>query len=754
MDSNDLQPLSPRALRDLAHRRLRQGLTDVSSYTATYTQSLVSELELHQEELRIQNEELQRARDRLEIAREIAQTRYRDLFERAPMGYLLLDAKGRIQEANRAANTLLAPGTDLAGHDLSAFVAAESQDALHLHRRALAAMETPQAVDLALAGDESALRMVRMESVAEPAEEPGAARFRCALMDITERRRVEDQLRIAARVYKDAGDAIVVMDPAGRIQSVNRAYTRITGHIENDALGRSLNSLVKTDHHGQVSYQEIWETLNERGFWQGEIWDRRKSGEVFPAWLTLNRLDDDQEKPRNIVAVFSDISKIKDSQRKIEYLASHDVLTGLPNRSLFQDRAQQALAQARRSGSQMALMFLDLDHFKDINDTLGHEMGDALLVQVAAKLREWVRDVDTVARIGGDEFTVVFSDCDARKTGLIAQHLVDRLAGTFEVRGRHLRISASAGLALYPGDGDDVDTLCQAADMAMYRAKESGRNRLRLYELGLHERLLEDRALEEALRRALTHQELRLMYQPQFDASDPERLVGAEALLRWEDPEKGAISPVRFIPIAERSDLITELGQRVVALLCEQVGAWRAAGLAPPPISFNVSPKTFRGGQFTSELFEAMARHGVMADQLQVEFTESALTEHSDIVSQEIHRLHAKGIALAIDDFGTGYSSLANLKRLPLTELKIDKSFVDGLGDNEYDEAIGRASLAMAQAFGLRVVAEGVESQAQLAWLQAHACDRIQGHFLSCPLEASAFQAMLRDIQNSTGGQA
>nr|WP_276316706.1 EAL domain-containing protein [Halomonas flagellata] len=565
-------------------------------------------------------------------------------------------------------------------------------------------------------------------------------------MDITERRRVEDQLRIAGRVYEDAGDAIVVMDPTGRIQSVNKAYIRITGYVENDALGTSLNSLVKTDHHGQASYKEIWENLNKRGFWQGEIWDRRKSGEEFPAWLTLNRLDDDQEKPRNLVAVFSDISQIKASQRKIEYLASHDVLTGLPNRSLFQDRAYQALVQARRNGSQMALMFLDLDHFKDINDTLGHEMGDALLVQVAAQLREWLRDVDTVARIGGDEFTVVFTDCDVRKTGLIAQHLVDRLAGTFEVRGSHLRCTASAGLALYPGDGDDVDTLCQAADMAMCLAKESGRNRLRLYESGLQERLLEDRALGEALRRALTHEELRLVYQPQFDASDPDRLVGAEALLRWEDPEKGEISPVRFIPIAERTDLITELGQRVVALLCEQVGAWRAAGLVPPPISLNVSPKDFRGGQFTSELFRSMARHGVTADQLQVELTESTLTEHSDIVSQEIQRLHAKGIELAIDDFGTGFSSLVNLKRLPLAELKIDKSFVDGLGDNEHDEAIGRASLAMAQAFGLRTVAEGVESQEQLAWLQAHACDRIQGLLLSRPLEANAFQAMLCDI--------
>jgi len=226
--------------------------------------------------------------------------------------------------------------------------------------------------------------------------------------------------------------------------------------------------------------------------------------------------------------------------------------------------------------------------------------------------------------------------------------------------------------------------------------------------------------------------------------------VGAEALLRWEDPEKGAISPGRFIPIAERSDLITELGQRVVALLCEQVGAWRAAGFVPPPISFNVSPKDFRGGQFVSELFRSMARYGVTAEQLQVEFTESALTEHSDIVSQEIHRLHAEGIDLAIDDFGTGYSSLVNLKRLPLAELKIDKSFVDGLGDNEHDEAIGRASLAMAQALGLRTVAEGVETQSQLAWLQAHGCDRIQGFLLAHPQEAEDFRARLRNADSTS----
>lgn len=744
MDHNNPQPLTAEALREAARNSLSQGLTDVSNWAGADIQSLVSELELHQEELRIQNEELQQTRDRLENAREIAQSAYRDLFEQAPMGYLLLDSKGRIQEANLAATRLLAPGTDLTGQLLSSFVATESQDALHLHRRALATTRRHNAVDLTLARNEETPLTVRLESVVESTFDADTARFRCALIDITERRRTEDQLRVAARVFDKIGEAIVVMDPSGCIQSINKAFTAITGYTESDALGMIMSGLVKSERQGHAFNKKMWESLNHRGFWQGEIWDRRKNGEIYPEWLTINRIDDDEGQPRNLVAVFSDISQIKDSQRKIEYLASHDPLTGLPNRSLFRDRVQQAIAQAQNNSGQAALLFLDLDHFKDINDTLGHEVGDELLVQVASQLREWVRDVDTVARIGGDEFTVVLTECDTEEAGFIAQRLVTGLAGTFNVRGRHLRVTASAGLALYPQDGEDVDTLSQAADMAMYRAKEEGRNRLRLYKSELHQQLLDDSAIEEALRRALTNGELRLLYHPQFDANDPKRLLGAEALLRWDNREKGAISPERFIPIAERSDLITELGWRVQELLCQDIQTWQAQGLKPPVISFNVSPKAFREGKFAFRLREIMARYGISPGQLQVEFTEGTLTERSDIVHHEIRELHEGGIELSIDDFGTGYSCLINLKRLPLSELKIDKSFVDGLGENEHDEAIARATLSMAQAFGLRTVAEGVETQSQLDWLQAHGCNRVQGFLLAYPLESGDFQNMLR----------
>ncbi|ABM62479.1 putative bifunctional diguanylate cyclase/phosphodiesterase [Halorhodospira halophila] len=743
MGEDERRTLSPEALREAARRRLERRVTDVSDWSRADTQSLVAELELHQQELRIQNEELQQARDRLETALD----RYHDLFQRAPVGYLLLDDEGRIWEANRAAADLLAPGGDLTGQLLSDFVAVDAQDALYLHWRALTAARAPQAVELTLAWAEGASCAVRMESSVEPTADRSPCRFRCALMDITERRRSEEQLRIAARVFEDAGDAIVVTDPDGHVQTINNAFTRITGYTEGEALGNTVCALLDSGRHSEAFHKEKQESLDRSGYWQGEIWHRRKGGELYPEWLTINRIDDATGQPQHFVAVFSDITQLKDAHSRSEYLANHDPLTGLPNRSLFQDRLQQAIAQTQRHEGQVGLMFLDLDHFKTINDTLGHEVGDELLVQVAERLGELVRDVDTVARIGGDEFTVVLTDCDPEEVGSIAQRLVEGLGGTFVVDGRELQATPSAGLALYPRDGEDVHTLCKAADMAMYRAKEDGRNRLRLCESGLHQRLLKDTALEEALRRALTQGELRLVYQPQFDASDPGRVVGAEALLRWHDPASGPISPGRFIPIAERSDLILELDRRVEELLCEQLNTWSAGHAPPAPISFNVSAKSFRQGHWTKRLFRILSRYGVAAEQLQVEFAEGTLSERAGVVPEEIRRLHEGGIALAIDDFGTGFTSLVNLKQLPLAELKIDQSFVAGLGQDEDAEAIVRASLAVAEAMGLRTVAEGVETQRQLTWLQEQGCQRIQGSLLSAPLEAEDFEALIRGTQ-------
>ncbi|MDR5899216.1 EAL domain-containing protein [Halomonas vilamensis] len=734
----------PTTLRKMARRRLKRQLTDISHWPYERTQSFVSKLEVQGEELKIRNEHLLLAKTRVDIARDIAQYRYRDLFENALVGYLILDSEGCIQEANRAAVVLLeTTKSAVIGQPFSTFVAASFQEALHHFCLVLITTQVAQTIELKLTKNGAITSTVIIEGVVEPNATYGDYRVRCALIDITERKGAEDKLRIADRVYESIADAVVITDPTGYIKTVNQAFTRITGYSESDTAGVILSNLVKPRRSGKTFYQEVRSSIDNDGFWQGEISSRRKSGEIFAGWLTAYRLDDDQNQPLSIVIIFSDISQLKSAQRKNEYLTSYDPLTGLPNRRLFQERLQQAILQARYDARQVALLVLCPDFFQKINDTFNHEVGDAVLVQMASKLAKLVRKIDTTARLGGDQFAVILNDITSEEAGFISRRLVMEVADAVEIQQKKQRITLSAGMALYPQDGEDAYSLYQAASIAMRRAQEEGRNQLRLYESALHRRLLEESAIEEGLYRALANEELRLVYQPQFDAHNPERLVGAEALLRWQDPEKGAISPGQFIPIAERSTLISALTWRVITLLCRQVNAWQSDGLKVPQISFNVSPLDFKEKSFAATLFQMMDQHGVTADQLKIELTESALTEYSDLVQKEIHSLHAYGIDLSIDDFGTGYSSLSNLKWLPLTELKIDKSFVDGLGANAHDNAIAGASLAMAQALGLRTVAEGVENAQQLAWLQANGCDRIQGFLLSRPLEVQDFQNLL-----------
>ncbi|MCX8086836.1 MAG: EAL domain-containing protein [Rhodocyclaceae bacterium] len=559
--------------------------------------------------------------------------------------------------------------------------------------------------------------------------------------DITAIRRAEEQMRITARVFDQAGEAIVVTDAAAVIQTVNAAFTQITGYTASEAIGQR-TTLLKSGRHSAEFYQAMWQALRDNGFWQGEIWNKRKNGEIYPEWLTINRICNEAGEVEHYVAVFSDITQIKDSQRKAEYLATHDPLTGLPNRALFHDRLRHALAQARRHKSRVALLFIDLDNFKTINDTLGHDIGDELLKQAADRLREVVRDVDTVARLGGDEFTAILSDCTAEVADRVARRIIDDLSASFEIAGRALFVSASIGVAFYPDDGTDSTSLVRAADAAMYRAKEQGRNRVEFFKPDLQVRLLKRAALEGALREALRAKRLRLVFQPKFAIAD-RRLMGAEALLRWRDPELGEISPGEFIPVAETSGLILEIGRHVENLLLEQMAAWQQMGLRLPRIAFNVSPRAMREPDFASQLIEKIRAAGLPQDRVQIEITEGALLENSSRVTSNLAELDQAGLRIAIDDFGTGYSSLAYLKRLPIDELKIDKSFVDGLGQDKEDEAIARAVLGLAQALDLETVAEGVETDRQLAWLAQYGCDLAQGYLLSKPLEVEAFEDLI-----------
>ncbi len=564
--------------------------------------------------------------------------------------------------------------------------------------------------------------------------------------DISARREAEDQLRITAKVFDHAGEAIVVTDPSGVIQTTNRAFTGITGYSLPEAKGRAIGDLVRSGRHSKDFYQTMWDSLTEHGFWQGEIWNRRKDGEVYPEWLTINRVDNEDGAIEHYVAVFSDITDIKNAQRKAEYLAAHDALTGLPNRTLLQDRLRHALAQARRKNERVALMFIDLDNFKDINDTLGHDVGDELLKQVANRLQQVMRDIDTVARLGGDEFTAILSECNEQMAHLVARRIIDELCASFNIHDRQLFVSASVGVAFYPEDGKDSVALLKAADSAMYRAKELGRNRVEFFLPDLHVRLLRRATMESALRAALNQNRLRLVFQPKFSAGKNRQLLGAEALLRWRDPELGDIPPGEFIPISEACGLIVEVTRKVQELLFSHLAIWLKLGLNPPTIAFNCSPRIMREAGAGAEIIRMAKDMDIPPALLGVEITEDALLESSSAVIDNLAELHGHGIQISVDDFGTGYSSLSYLKRLPISELKIDKSFVDGLGQDSDDEGITMAILSLTSTLNLRSVAEGVETEVQRIWLEKHGCDALQGYFLARPMEAAAFEDLLATI--------
>ncbi|EWC42309.1 hypothetical protein B597_004820 [Stutzerimonas stutzeri KOS6] len=562
--------------------------------------------------------------------------------------------------------------------------------------------------------------------------------------DITAHKISERQLRISAKVFEQAGEAIVVTDRHMVIRSINSAFTRITGYSAEEAIGCQIDALLDSGENPQELYQSMWSGLENRSFWQGELTNRRKDGALFSEWLTINRIHESAND--YYVAVFSDITRIKESQAKAEYLATHDALTGLPNRSLFQDRLDLAIAQARRSNGIAALMFMDLDNFKGINDTLGHDIGDQLLVEVSRRLSSLMREVDTVARLGGDEFTVVLTDIDFAGTERVAERIIQALRQPIEVGSRNLYVTGSIGLAFYPDDGETSTTLIKAADTAMYRAKHNGRNGFELFKPELHAQLQRQSNLEAALREALRECHLRLVFQPKFTTEAPRRMIGAEALLRWTHPEMGVVSPADFIPAAETGGLIKEVDRKVIQLAVQALAYWQGNELDPVPVAVNISARSIQDDHFPDMLAKRLHQYRVPATLVQVEITEGTLLERTSTALGNIQRLKEMGVRLSIDDFGTGYSSLSYLKRLPLAELKIDKTFVDGLGGKDKsDEAIAKAILAMAAALNLLTVAEGVETEGQLQWLSDNGCDYIQGYLCSRPLEYLDFTEKLKN---------
>lgn len=560
--------------------------------------------------------------------------------------------------------------------------------------------------------------------------------------DITAKKRNEEKLRLAATIIATTAEGVVITDAGGTILSVNRAFTEITGYAEEDVLGRNPR-ILRSERHEPDFYQALWKSLKEAGIWQGEIWNRRRNGEAFPEWQTITAIRDDAGHTTHYVSVFSDISSLKQSQGELERLAHFDPLTELPNRMLFQDRLNHAIDRAQRYGHMIAVLLLDLDGFKTVNDSLGHPVGDRLLQEVAGRLKSCIRVEDTVARLGGDEFALILANM---REGSDAVEVVRKILSTIqipvELYGHGARVTASIGIAVYPADGEGVTDLVRNADAAMYSAKEAGRNGYRFYQSSMTLRAQERLSQERALRRGIENGEFEVWFQPQLGLRDG-RITGAEALVRWRDPERGLIAPDQFIPLAERTGLIVDIGAQVLQRVCGHARQWLDAGLDFGRLAINVAAPQIERHDFAGLLATALAQTGVPPHRIEIEITESLLMENPAHARETLLAIQALGVTTAIDDFGTGYSSLASLKQLPIDNLKIDRTFIKDLPRDPNDIAITRAVVSMAHSLGFTVIAEGIETEDQERFLKEEGCDEGQGYLYSRPLPAREFEAWL-----------
>jgi diguanylate cyclase (GGDEF)-like protein/PAS domain S-box-containing protein len=549
--------------------------------------------------------------------------------------------------------------------------------------------------------------------------------------DITARKEAEEKLRLSATVLEHIADGVMVIDAGGAIVAVNPAFTQITGYTEAEALGRD-RTLTRSGRHDTAFYQALWDDLQSTGFWRGEIWNLRKNGEVYLEWLTVSAVRDNKGAISHYVGVFSDITLVKESQEKLDHLAHHDALTQLPNRLLFHDRLHHALQRAARENEQLALLFIDLDRFKNVNDTLGHHIGDELLQQVATALQDKLREGDTLARLGGDEFIVLLENVDGQYgASLVAEKLVGMFEQPFMVAGHELFVTCSVGISLYPTDAMDLNMLIRNADVAMYQAKARGRNGYRFYAPSMTGEGVERLRLETYLRRSLEKEEMFLNYQPQVEI-DTGRLIGVEALVRWNHPDLGLVPPSRFISLAEDTGYINQLGKWVLIQACHQMVRWQEAGLHVPKMAVNLSARQFERGSIATMVGDVLRETGLEPHRLQLEVTESVIMNTGDALVF-INDLHSIGVGLAIDDFGTGYSSLAYLKQMPVQTLKIDRSFIKDISTDVNDEAIAIAIIQLGKSMNLSVIAEGVETGEQAAFLLRHGCNLAQGYFYSRP---------------------
>ncbi len=559
---------------------------------------------------------------------------------------------------------------------------------------------------------------------------------------VLDRNKSEASVRLFEKVFEGSEEGIMITDPNKFILSVNNTFTKILGYTLEDLQGQT-PKMLSSGQHDEHFYANMWKSINTFGLWRGEIWNRRKNGEIFPEWLSISAVYDQNGNLSHYIGILSDISDIKTAEEQIQFLSSHDALTGLPNLMLFKDRLDHTFKIANSNGRKVALLNIDIDNFQLINDSLGHTIADKLLCDLAKRLSQGITDTDTLCRHGGDEFLLALTNmADIESIRSSVDQIFEQISQPILLTQSPISLSSSIGIALYPDDGDNFDTLLKQANVAMQQAKKNGRNTYHYYTEKLNSNSLEFLHFSHGLRNAIKHEHFVLHYQPQYDLNSG-TLIGAEALIRWQHPEEGLIFPGRFIDIAEKTGLIVEIGEWVLKEACRQAVAWQRAGYPPMVMAVNVSVLQLRRGNIKALIQNILRETGLAAEFLEIELTESILLDSIDQTLIMLKELKDLGIKLAIDDFGTGYSSLAYLKKFRIDKLKIDQSFVRDIANNPNDAAIILAIVQMAHALNLKVIAEGVENEEMLTHLLSCHCDEAQGYHFAKPMTAEAFAQML-----------
>jgi diguanylate cyclase (GGDEF)-like protein/PAS domain S-box-containing protein len=648
---------------------------------------------------------------------------------------LVVSADGSIEMANPAAH-------DLLGYAAGELQGKPFQDILDHDDASAGTMVAPSRFAARFRARDGSLIPVAVSAVPLQIQPGSRSSVVCVAQDLRERLAAEHDQRQAAVVFDNTREGILLTDANRAIVTVNPAFSEITGFTQEEIQGRPVR-LLWAKRHDSAFAESVWRAVHGEGQWQGEVWLRRKDGELCPVWKNISAVRDPAGQIVNYVCVFSDVSEIKDAEQRLDYLVYHDPLTDLPNRSRLSEQLRSAISRGERLGSTVALLYLDLDNFKHVNDTLGHEEGDRLLRSMAARLQVCVRGKDAVARLGGDEFVVLLEDVrDANQAARVAEKILAAMSAPFELSGFELRMRASIGISLWPQHGDSAEALLKAADAAMYRAKSGGRGRYEFFSPDLTEQALQRLTLEHALRDPRLTDQLVLHYQPQFSVRTG-GLVGAEALIRWQHPARGLLSPDAFVPHAEEAGLIEAIGDWVLRTACAQARLWLDAGHPPFRMAVNVSAYQIRSDRIVEVVRSALSDARLDPRLLELEVTEGALQTVVE-AAEILGRLKAVGVQLALDDFGTGYSALSSLKLLPFDRLKIDRSFIRDLEQDPDDRALARAIIAMGRSLGLEIVAEGVETTSQLAFLRKHGCHEMQGYLFGRPEPAHALEATLR----------